>query len=106
MSGVNEVAAALDKLGIRVNTLNSFSDTAKDEWRLLLSKFAAAPGGRIPPDVVRETLMYTENKNWLHEALTKGHTILDLGDPLNREISIFYEMEKTEIMDFLMKGIK
>ncbi len=106
MSRVNEVAAALDKHGIRVNKLNSFSIEARDQWGDLLLKFSGEPGGRIPPDAVKDSLMFLENQQWIRDALEKGHTILDLGDPLKREISAFYEMEKTEIIEFLKRMAK
>jgi hypothetical protein len=69
-------------------------------------QYVKKPGDRIPPDVVMTTLKYTTNQVWIKDALEKGHTIIDLGNPMAREISAFYEMEKNEILRYIKRGSK
>jgi hypothetical protein len=102
MTRVNEVSAALEKSGIKVNTLNEFTDAANKQWEKLLTTYKAR-GLRIPDVEVIKSLKYVENETWIKSALEKGHTILDLGDPAGNVFSPFYNMEKKEILNYLRK---
>ena len=102
MTRVNEVSAALEKNGIKVNTLTEFTEAANKQWEKLLTTYKAQ-GLRIPDVEVVKSLKYVENETWIKSALEKGHTILDLGDPAGNVFSPFYNMEKKEILNYLRK---
>lgn len=99
MVNVNYVADVLAQQGVKVNTLKGFSEAAEAQWDDLLGRY----GGWISDEVVIKTHKYIENKEWIKAALEKGHTIIDIGNPSNRGLSPFYEMEKNEIKMFLTK---
>jgi hypothetical protein len=100
MTRLSEVGTALKSEGISVNTLDNFSDAANEQWDRLIE---SQGGGRLSNAVVKTTIKYAENQKWIRDALEKGHTIIDLGNPLSKDFSPFYEMEKGEILEFLRR---
>lgn len=44
---------------------------------------------------IKNLPIYKFNKIWIQEKTHNGYEIIDIGNPLNKELSPFYEMEKT-----------
>lgn len=106
MSRVSEVGEALRKESIDVSTLDKFSDAADKDWQKRLDKYVLKNGDRIPSDEVEKSLRYAENKTWLRSAIEQGDAIIDLGNPMAKEFSAFYEMEKNMVLKYLKKAEK
>lgn len=93
MNKVREARAALEK-HTKVMVFDGegvISKSARQDWDLMVLEFSKK-GSRVPPEVVKSSEMYRQNKKWLNDAILKGHTIIDLGNPFNSH-SDFYEME-------------
>ena len=38
--------------------------------------------------------MFRENQVWAEKLVSEGYTVVDIGNPTQRGLSVFYEMEK------------
>ena len=99
MVSVRNMAKDLKSNGVDIEIYELGADAA-DEWRFLTGKY-----NWIPDDITKQSKAYAENKDWIAGALEKGNTIIDIGNPLNKDKSIFYDMELNLIEDFI-KGKK
>lgn len=99
--GVNDVAAHLEKHGVKVE-LFDWSDEARIEWYRIKD---LSLNGRIPYDKVVETLAYKENKEWAEKIVRERYTIFDIRDPLGSNVkegySAFYDIENITIWGHL-----
>lgn len=106
MARVTEVGAALEKEGIKVNTLNGFSEATETEWLYLRNLYIKKPGDLIPYEEVMKSKRLIDNKEWLESAIKNGHTVIDLGNPMARDVSAFYDMEKSVILNYFKRSQK
>jgi hypothetical protein len=73
-------------------TGNKISPAAGDDFVRLQERYP--PPNRIPDDVIRESQMFRENQAWAQKLADEGYTVVDIGNPTQRGLSPFYEMEK------------
>jgi hypothetical protein len=106
MTRANEVGTTLRNEGIEVKTLDEFTKAANAEWEQMLIDYVKKPGDRIPPEIVKTSIRFSENQKWIRDALEKGHAIIDLGNPMAKEFSAFYEMEKGIVLEYIKKASK
>lgn len=92
MKGVEAYAEALGKQGIDVTTFSGsyISNTAHREFKLLADQY----DGNIPDEVLVKTQIHAENRAWIEDLLSKGGSVVDIGNPFSAEKSVFYEMEQ------------
>lgn len=50
---------------------------------------------KIRPEYIEKIPMGKMNRIWIEEAKNNGYTIIDIGNPLNRDFSTFYDIELT-----------
>lgn len=97
--GVINVAKHFESKGVKVETFIPGSSwdlfiKAVNEYRLIVGD----PLARLPNNIVVNTEMYQENKEWAENISRDGYNVIDIGDPngLN-EFSPFYTIEKAII---------
>ncbi|MEM9885468.1 MAG: RHS repeat-associated core domain-containing protein, partial [Bacteroidota bacterium] len=95
--GMKRVLGFADELGeAGAKNINTFkpSEGALKEWDELTE------GGKyLSDDLVKETKIFKENKQWINEAKESGSTIVDIGDDGRKKASSFYEMEKQTVYE-------
>ena len=93
MGAVEVYAADLRATGSNVELFDKsvISESAQKEWTSLKEFY---PNGRIPDEVVPNTLMFKENEAWIGKLKSDGYSVVDSGNPLQMGRSVFYEMEK------------
>jgi hypothetical protein len=70
---------------------DQISSVAKDDWTNLLNDYAPNP---VPDGEIRKSLLFRENQAWAQKLADQGFTVVDIGNPTQRGVSPFYEMEK------------
>lgn len=101
MAGVvRDTAEHLRGKGISVVTFEP-SAAAATEFGDAVRKYQTVVGNasaRLPVEEVMKTLSYAENKAWIEKIVGEGYMVLDMGDPLGRDLaegmSAFYQLEK------------
>jgi RHS repeat-associated protein len=88
MGRVQGAKSALLENGAKNVEVFNPSKGALKEWNALISG-----GQHLTDDVVKETLLYKENVNWIQQATQSGKTILDIGNDGRAIESTFYKME-------------
>lgn len=68
--------------------------SAAEDWDSLREKW-----GKIPDDIVETSEMYKLNQRWIEGLKKEGYSVIDLGNPKNSGKSLFYEMEKSLLID-------
>lgn len=90
------------KFGIEILTFSTTKEIDKDYSRFkeeYKNEHGIPDENKIelPYEILKKTLGYEKNKEWIEDRVKEGYTILDLGNPLNRKESPYYDME-TEIV--------
>jgi hypothetical protein len=82
------------------------SEAAKTE----ISKLVAENGGKLlSTEQIKKTLSYQENQAWINKVKDEGYTVIDIGDPLNKndkEFSAFYALERFEFFGDVLTETK
>ncbi len=68
---------------------DKISAGAQEQWLALKKRY-----GQIPDSEVQKSLMFRENQAWAQKLADDGYTVVDIGNPAQRGLSPFYEMEK------------
>jgi RHS repeat-associated protein len=92
MGRVHGAKSSLLESGVKNVEVFTPSAPAMDEWNALISG-----GKHLSDDVVKNTMLYQENVNWIKKATESGKTILDIGNDGRVIESTFYKMEKQTI---------
>ena len=93
MEAVEKYAKGLEREGYRPElfTGDKISTVAKDDFANLISDYAP---NRVPDSEIRKSLIFRENEAWAQKLVNEGYTVVDIGNPTQRGLSPFYEMEK------------
>ena len=91
--GMDDVIKVADEIGAEVFEP---SPAALKEWDDLVKD---AGGAHLTDDVVKETKLFNENKEWIKTKKEEGYNILDIGENSSGNKSTFYEMEKETVYD-------
>jgi len=70
---------------------DQISPGALTEWNSLKKQYSP---DMIPPDVVKKSQLFKENKAWAQKLKDQGYTVVDVDNPGNQPPSPFYDMEK------------
>jgi hypothetical protein len=96
MEAVDTYAKSLRERGIEPTLFTSdksmptIPPSAREEWDALQRIY----GEQIPDDVLKSSKMYEFNESWATNISTEGYTVINIGNPLGRNRSIFFEMEQ------------
>ena len=91
--GVRDYAAGLTEKGYKVEVFdgNMIPTAAKSEFTELTK------AGRLSDSELVNTKMYAANREWAQKLVDQGYTVVDIGNPYQKGLSPFYEMEKSII---------
>lgn len=92
-TGVLDLQAAYEKMGIKVETYKGGTLRANYEFQKLAEGF---PNGIVPDDLVVTTKSYKQNVAWAEKLRNEGYTVIDLGQN-GLPSSPFYDAEVANI---------
>ena len=75
------------------NGLMAETFSGSKEANYSFQKLADSYGGRVPNELIQDTLLYKENLDWITRIKNEGYTIVDSNNPLGLPPSEFYKME-------------
>lgn len=77
-----------EKNGLMAETFSG-SKEADDSFKILAKSY----GGLIPNNIIKDTLLFKENVDWITRIRNEGYTIIDSNNPIGLPPSEFYKME-------------
>ena len=94
MERVKDAKGALIENGAKGVEIFTPSRAAAKEWAELTKG-----GVELSDDVVKNSLLYSENQTWINSVKKSGKTVLDIGSDGRANPSPIYEMEKSTVYD-------